>query len=53
MPSIGAVISAGPHPSLAVVKHWKGIVEIIIRGVAAVSFFKPLSVCFRVGGTCF
>ena len=37
MPSVGAVVHAGPHPSLDVVRHWKGIVEIVLRAVVAVS----------------
>ena len=37
MPSIGAVVSYGPHPSLDIVRNWRGIVEVIIRVVVAVS----------------
>ena len=37
MPSVGAVISNGPHPSLAVIRNWKSIVELILRAVVAVS----------------
>ena len=56
MPSVGAVISAGPHPSLDVVRHWKGIAEIVIRAVAAVSSMdtqlaivvNPRRACARV-----
>lgn len=40
MPSVsnvGKAIKYGPHPSLDVIKNWKSIVELILRGVALVS----------------
>ena len=37
MPLVGAIIVNGPHPRLAVVKSWQGIVELVIRTVAVVS----------------
>ena len=37
MPLVGAIVVNGPHPSLAVVRSWQGIVELVIRAVAVLS----------------
>lgn len=32
------VVIITPHPSLAIVKFWQGIVEMIVRGIVLVSY---------------
>ena len=53
MPHVPAVVALiTPHPSLAVVKNWRGIVEIALRAAVAVSYsyILTLTSCARVIG---
>lgn len=42
------VVIMTPHPSLAIVKFWQGIVEIIARGIALVSYNNNACVYDRI-----